>query len=429
MSPGADIAVFGPRTGNVHKALAGKDFETVERAVEFYERLYSDIRIASGAAVVLRSDDSGDEDINIMMPELNSRGLNGSFPSSLLIDDTGGYTRMTGTQIQTIGANGHEIINHSTHHGDPVSTAAAIDNIAEMQSLLISTHDVHCDAFVQPGTWLNNHMGIYTADEAEGWYGNLMRGNFAASGAYVDDPSKLGITHPFPAWRKFGGEYQENDDAATAAAVQAQIDEVIARNGFLHILIHGYLLNEPSQMTTATYQTILNYIQTKRNAGLLDVLTFTGSLYAQRGPYVNLIADPGFELSATGALVGWEVFLGAPTIVAPGGGIPFDGTKVAQVDANNMIRWRCPNNTFRKGELLIRARAVAANTNAVVDVYSRGGATPDYTRTTAVTNAGWTDIRIALGPRGPGASSFRFVLSSDSAANAAYFDGARLIKR
>lgn len=424
-----NIEFFGGGVSSrVATQLAGKDFETIERAQEYYERIYSGIRIPSGAAVVLRSDDSGDEELNIMTPELNSRGLNGTFAESLLIDDPGTYTRLTATQIQTMAAQGHEIANHSTHHDDPTSSALAVARIAEMQSLLLA-QDIHCDSFIQPGTWLDNHMGIYTADEAESrWYGNLMRGNFAASGAYVDDPSKLGITHPFPAFRKYGGEHQENDDAATAAAVQAQIDEVIARNGYLHILIHGYLLNEPGQMTTATYQTILNYIQTKRNAGLLDVLTFTGALYAERGPYINLIADPGFELSATGALVGWEVFLGAPAIVAPGAGIPFDGVNVAQVNNANMLRWRCPNNTFRKGELLIRARSSGANTNAVVDVYSRGGATPDYTRTTAVTNAGWTDIRIALGPRGPGASSFRFVLSGDAATNV-YFDGARLIKR
>lgn len=429
-----NIQFFGGGSGGrVRTRVPGKTFYTFDEAAEYYAQIYSGIRVATGAAVVLRSDDSGVNDLNVLMPELDSRGLNGSFSQTLEIDDDGGFTRLTPAQIKTIATHGHETINHSVHHRDP-SPGDAVSDIRGFQQYMVD-NDIHCDSFIQPGTWSDAKAGIYVASEAEiGWYANLMRGNFAASGAYVDDPSKLGVTHPFPAFRKYGGEHQENLDNNTVAQIKADIDEVIARNGYFHILLHGYLLNSGSFLTTADYQSILDYIVTKRDAGQLDVLTFTGSIFATRGPYINLIADPGFELSNVPLIgwpgpgwVGWETFSGTPSTEITG--VALAGAQVGRTSDVNVIRWRCPNNTFRKGQLTIYARSrVAANCTARVNVYNSGGSSPDYTRDTAVTNGAWTKITIALGPRGPGAASFRFTLSSADG-NEVIWDQAQLIKR
>ncbi len=405
--------------------IPGNSFGSVESAQEYFEAKYEGIRVQSGAAVVIRSDDSGLREYDTIMPLLDERGLCGSFAEN--IDIVSAYDTNTVTEMAVLASHGHEIINHSAVHDNPFPGAEATERIVRFQQAMVD-NDIFCDSFIQPGSWTNDRAGIDSVAAAEEqWYRELMQANFAASGAYVPDPSLLGVTRGFNAFRRYGGLYQENLDNDTVATIKADIDEVIARNGFFHILLHGYFIDEPGQLTAAQYEDILDHIVLRRDAGELDVLSFTGSIYATRGPYINLINDGSFELSgAAGHFVGWETFTGTPTIL--GTADAYSGTYVGVTDSSNVLRYRMPVGNFPRGELRIRARAAAANATARVDVWGTTGGSPSYTRDTAVTNAGWTEIRINVGPQGPGLGSFRIFLSSTDA-NDVWWDDAWLIKR
>lgn len=415
----------------LHPQVPGKDFESTDRAVEFYERRYSGIRVPTGAAVVIRSDDSGIQDHSVAGPLLNARALPGSFVTNTGIQPYSSRTHMTLAEIAELRGWGHEIINHGATHLDPASVADMRADINLCQQDLID-NNVYADSFVQPGNWTTYYVD--TVDEVESrWYDPYFRGNFAATGHYLTDPSLLGTTHPFMAWRKFGGGFQQLLDSTTPAAAMAMVDEAIARSGFVHLLHHNYFLDEVGHWTTADYTTLVDYIKTKRDAGVLDVLTFTGSLFAQPGPYINLCSDPDFELShndpfpaTTVTWYGWEPFSGNPT--CPVHANALTGVQVARTNNADVLRKRMPRDSFAQAEVQIYARADAANTGAVITVLGDTGVNTTYTRTTPVTNAGWTEIRFLLCPKGPTTGSIRFLLGSDSA-NYVLWDKCRIIKR
>jgi peptidoglycan/xylan/chitin deacetylase (PgdA/CDA1 family) len=414
--------------------LPGKGFTLVDRAVEYYERRYQGIRVPTGAACVIRSDDSGLTEHDIVGPLLNARALTGSFVTNTRIQPYSTFTHMTTAQIAELRGWGHEIINHGADHRDPASYAAMFADIALCQQDLIDVN-VYADSFVQPGNWTNLYVDTIAEVENK-TYDRFFRGNFAASGHYVQDPSELGVTHPFMAWRKFGGMYQELLDLHPTTDLFAMVDEVIARSGFFHMLHHNYLIDTvgAGRWTTADYTAVVDYIKAKRDAGLIDVLSFTGSLFAEVGPYINICTDPDFELShndpfpaTTTTWVGWEPFTGSPSCPVVGG-LALSGTQVAQTTNADVLRKRMPRDSFAQAEVTIYARSSGANTGAVITVLGGSGGTATYTRTTAVTNAGWTKIQFLLAPMGPSTASIRFLLASDSG-TPVYWDSCRIIKR
>lgn len=62
------------------------------------------------------------------------------------------------------------------------------------------------------------------------------------------------------------------------ATVLAKIDATISRNGFLTLFFHRIVdsdADEANDYLTADFQTISDYLKTKQDAGLLEVITYS----------------------------------------------------------------------------------------------------------------------------------------------------------
>ena len=354
-----------------------------------WDALYSGCTFKRGA-VSIRFDDGTDDDYTYTFPLLTARNMVAGFAVVNSLLDTA--LHMTTAQALELQAAGMEMMCHSeTHSPDPADYAEFVTETSGAKTNL-NTKGLQGDQFVQPGSWVGTY---YFTDEAQlsSPEGLLFRKEFAAFGGYVSGLYEISNHMALPRKVRYGYPHVSGYDKSLAT-LQGYVDTCSKYGVGIELLFHSRDIGEVGFISAADFESFLDYCQTARDAGLIDVLNPTAQLYAAKSdtPH-NLLADGDFELSATGAWIYWVIVAGAPTVV--GGG---RSGNAAQVDNSNYVEQFLGGKSLRGLRVRAYAKAVSASTTARIVVQDPSDTSRlNRTVNTSVTNAGWTAIDFHVG--------------------------------
>lgn len=375
---------------NVFNSLDNVHTEEIVLNRPLYESIYADIRY-NRSIVSMRFDDAKRADYETVFPLLAERDLVGTF---LVISDkvqTPLGTYATVAEVLEMQEAGMEIVIHTKTHGtNPVDHDDFIAETAGARDTL-NTLGFHVDSGSGCGTWTGEYL-FDDIDKRLSRAGRLVREEFAAFYSYVEWDDLYNYIHSLPHRDRFGWRGSCGEEK-TLAQLQEQVDLTIRYGGGLHLYWHAENIGTVDHISVADFTSCLDYIQTKRDAGLIDDLTLTSQLFAQKSPTkVNQVHDPGFGLSVTGTWLGWEIAAGAPEVVAGG-----RSGNCASVDTDNYIRQCFITPNMRSMRLVAWAKSDdATDVTAKIRVKNIAGTAIDQSAT-AVVGAAWTEIVLNFG--------------------------------
>lgn len=205
-----------------------------------------------------------------------------ALPCAVAINTTGLNTgESAGVTISTIEEwvkqNGIEPANHARSHNDAVGEFAVRDTVVGALNIIkAGLPEFDVDLFIMPGVSGTKYDGFESGVDPEKW-------NSHYAGRIIMDNHAV-ITSAMRGW---GGASQGNivgidrmgfDTASWAAEVERQVDRTILNKGHLEIFMHPSFIG--GQITAARVTQVLEYLATKRDAGVLEVLTPSAAAWA-----------------------------------------------------------------------------------------------------------------------------------------------------
>ena len=315
---------------------------------------------APRAAIFLRFDDGPGTDATVYT-ELLERNLVGGFAVVENLIGTGTY--LTLAQIMGMQINGMEIMHHSKTHPTVASLSAA--NALGLSGFLEETAysaarlramGLNVQMFIQPGTMsgADNPMHINNDEKLLSKYGDVLKRGYRAMQGYIytNGSAIAGM----PNSRPWGHASAYTIESNTLVQLQAAIDTIIKYGGVGGFNSHSFNFGTAGKLSWADFYAFLDYIKTKRDAGLLDVLTPTGACFCRRGNYLEQTIDPTFETFTTASSGRWMLNGGA-TIETSGG---HGGNNFAQIPYGGgagSIQIHMAVNGYRTIELSFWAKA------------------------------------------------------------------------
>lgn len=215
-------------------------------------------------------------------PEMEARG----FKYSLALC-SGQWDRAENTGVTAAMVNGWvagglaEVWNHSKDHGSGDGTeagwkAAILDGLTELRAQLPAAQ---IDGFAPPGSAGTDFGGFLTGTTLEQFHatdgGRFILSHHAVAAGYLGAATRWQDGTP----RQGLGHYTL--DSYTLAQVQNLVQGAEADKRALQFMLHPSLLDNGTNITTATFVSILDYIQSEAAAGRLQVV----------GPYAQLLTD------------------------------------------------------------------------------------------------------------------------------------------
>ena len=354
-----------------------------------YESVYSDIRY-NRSIVSLRFDDGPIADHTTIFPLLTARNLVASF--AVISDDVVAGAGLSSVECLEMQEAGMEFCGHSKTHGvDPSDFDEFVAETTGARDTLNGL-GINISSFVQPGTWVDEH-DYDDISKINTKAGRELRNEFAAFFAYIYDEDAL-YRYSLPHRHRFGVN-KLSGDTQTLVQLQARLDAAISLGAGLIILFHTANIDSGGgNISLADFTTFLDYIETQVDTGLLDNLTMTSQLFAQKSSTkINYLYDPDFELSATGAWLGWEIVAGVPQVV--GGGRTGN---CAQIDGTKYIQQSFATKSMRSCRVKAWAKS-SDGTNVTATLRVRD--TADVSRLdiseSVVVGAVWTEIVLEVG--------------------------------
>lgn len=361
-------------------------------------------------AVALRVDHGVDQFLSTFWPLLKARGMPASMginPTSMVKTvNNSDPTTTTWAQLFAAHREGFEIWSHCSAHLDPAATGNSLE-----YEIVESKKAIEAQGFVVNGISSPGISPCLTPDysgnfnPATSWtsyVGRLYLANYA-----LIEASNLswGAMRYLPT----DGCYDLGHftlDGLTQAAATAQLDQAIAAGASIEFMFHPkFIFDGTVTMTTAAFTGFLDYLQTKRDAGLVEILTSSGLAFADDGSSrrVNLIRDGGLEgqTSLSGSSTPWVAGAGTGAVINSDGGhtgskyihIPVSAASQTVAQSNATIR-----NFNVHGQTMIAeawARCTGANNEARMTVTDPSDSSKILVgKTVALTVAGgWTKIR------------------------------------
>lgn len=228
-------------------------------------------------AIALRIDHQLDPFIAKVQPLLKARSI--PYAIGLVSRSVGNPaaayepTTATWADVRNLVMNeGGEIWCHSATHSDGTSF---YDEIVTSKAE-IESHGIRVMGWQQPGAPATySHQSINAMDNEAG---RLIRANYGLFETYI--PGTVYRTLPTNgAW----GHDHRTIDALTLASAQSDLDKAIQYGFGLEFMLHPLNLDLAGYMTTATLTSFLDYLVTKRDAGLIEILTPSGLAFADPG--------------------------------------------------------------------------------------------------------------------------------------------------
>jgi len=361
---------------------------------EFTRRRGGKIGTAGKAVIALRFDDPINGLINSgVATELANLGIpasaahcSGSFTAADLIalSNLGTWTTVRDWALK----QGMEVWHHGGNHQDATGTAALTGQIiTSLTTLKTSLPALEVNKWMQPGVGGTNYDGFAFTDKAELWYqhpaGKMILTEHAISSGQIP-----GLIRQLDGKPRNGLLHTMVDAPAKLAAVYDHIDAAIEEGAGLCIMLHPNNLDKVGDYITSTdYKTLLAYLATLRDQGVIEILTVSGLLCADSdsGKWTQLIRNGTFAAGLT-------KWLGTSGWTATGGVASTAGTTLL-AQSQSMLR----HGWMRGGTMQLRAE-VRATTGAVVRLqqYSDLDA-PNWTAEKDVTlsaSTDWVPVRL-----------------------------------
>jgi len=411
---------------STYAAAINEVLEDIDNTVDMwrmgkYEALYAGTTYKRGI-VSLRFDDGRDDDYDVVYPLLAARNLVGGFAVSEAKLDEADY--MTTAEALELQMHGNEIMCHSRNHGaDPAGYTAFLDETATAADDL-RTAGFCINQFIQPGTWTGTY-NFTTEEQLLSREGRLIRNNFAAMSAYMATPESYEMSNHFGLPRRYRyGQANHSAYAASLATLEDYVDKVSQYGLGYTALFHPSNFDTADNITTADFTSFLDYVETARDAGLIDVMTPTAQYYATKSPTkVNLIDDGDFELSATGAWVFWQIIAGAPTVEAAAG---ITGN-AAKVNSTAYIQQYIGGKNLRSLAIDCWAKSATGDA-ATARVLVRDSTGTELIKAVETAVAGtWTHIFFTVGVR-PAMAYVRVALLNNGSGPDVLFDNVQVYK-
>lgn len=256
--------------------------------------------------VALRFDDYQDAFRTNIYPLLAARGL----PASMALISRFNTAQSWGAgttwaDIISWNRNGVEMWSHGTNHNDyiPEGYAGLYREIVTSKAE-IEAQGIKCKGWIKPGvtplTAATPYDGLASlSDWGESEVGRLIIDNYAISEAYAGGSYRL-----LPTKQHHGLDHQTISEGVTLANAQAKLDMIADRGYGIEFMIHSGNIGESGNMSLAEFTTFLDYIVTKWEAGLIDVLTPSGLCFADPGTSrrLNLLISESFETASQWSL-------------------------------------------------------------------------------------------------------------------------------
>lgn len=347
----------------------------IERLRRNVASIYTDAGVqAPRGAVVLMFWDGDAEDSSYTSGQLVARNLPGSFYPPYNYIGTGG--KMTWSQVRALQDAGHEVGAETRNHTAVSDDATWVD---EVETVLddFATQTLYIQSGAQPGVWTGNYNLDNSAKVNDTLYEQVLQANYVGWDAYITDDQGSSSIRSFPNVRPIGGIHY-TIEAGTVADIEAHVDAVIRQQGLIVFGAHSRNLGATNYISKADFQTALDYIQTKRDAGYIDVITYSAACAGRRHATIpNLWPDPTWDLSgAAGALYPAFSATGSPVIVNSGART---GTYALKVNSTNYVTYVLNAEAFRSGffECWIASASagVAATFNCTIRQVDANGAT------------------------------------------------------
>ena len=307
-----------------------------------YDAVYDGVTAANSLLAILTYDGE-DVDYLEFYPILRDRALpySSMIPSSLV--NTADH--VTTANLLEMEAHGIEIGCHSASHGSVVWNygtfgAETVTAIAALRAL-----GVYCQSFSPPGNWhayaehappdSSPDFDFISAAKVDNTRANrIIRECALGWGSYVDlDYALHSGAHAWtgiPSARR-NAVYLHSKETASLATLKAEIDALAYMRAFTIMAWHPqYLDTGGAYLSLADFTTLMNYIVTARDAGYIDVVTFSAGLMAKQAKTrLNLLNNAGFETNSTKY---WKV-ANSPTVEGSGR----TGAYCARVNATDTL--------------------------------------------------------------------------------------------
>lgn len=285
------------------------------------DRRRNRMSVGDKAVISLRFDDGTIEDYTKTFPALKANQLIGSFaiiPNYVGLDGT----RLNETQINEMVGYGMEICSHSYTHATPGpggSNEAENHEIIDSKDYL-SGKGWKIDTFVTPGTWSGDSALTTDSQWENSRLGRIIRANYL-----VANQQMLSMWDDFPLGDRYGLSHFSTT-TFNLSTLEGLIDDACNKKTPLGLLFHSTDFDKPNRITTEDFATLCRYIKTKRDAGLLEVLSIPGVMFASKTGARETILKHNFDYIP--GYFKFKSWYGRGTILTDGG---YSGSNYAKV--------------------------------------------------------------------------------------------------
>jgi len=282
-------------------------------------------------AVALRFDHQIDPFLAKVAPLLKARALpyGIGIVSRSIGNPAAAYepTVATWSNIRTQILNeGGEIWCHSATHSDGTSF---FDEIVTSKKE-IEAQGIRVIGWQQPGGPATyEHHSIAAMDDEPG---RLIRATYGLFETYIPGT----VYRALPTNGSWGHDHR-TVDAMVLPAVKADVDLAIQYGFGIEFMLHAQNLDQSGYMTSATFAAFLDYLVSKRDGGLIEVLTPSGLAFADPGSSRRFQLTPfgSFENVATSPIPAPWAESGAAWSIGTDGG--HSGSNYLRVPATQSL--------------------------------------------------------------------------------------------
>ena len=289
---------------------------------------------------------------------LTDRGLPAGYAMITRFDQQPAWTQgVTKADVAQWNHNGIEIHSHGTNHLDPSpqGDAGLIDQIVQSKAE-IAAWGVKCQGWMQPGaTKLGAELPYGqtgTFSDLTNRAGQLIRQTYPFSEMEID-----GVHRNLPHGAFHGLDHVTVSDGMSLEDAKSDVDDAVHHKSGLELMCHSGNLGV-SGMSLRDFTALLDYIVAKREAGLIEVLTPSGLMFADRSTHrLDLLYDGTFAAMRTGdstAAASWTLLWDTGITVQTSGGNegrhflrwPATALNLANQRAEDLIRRNFSGETF-----------------------------------------------------------------------------------
>lgn len=239
----------------------------------------------NAGAVALRFDDWQNSFKSTFFPLLKERGIPASMALISEFSSAVWGNTTTWSDILEFNSNGIEIFCHGKDHKDYIGYSGLYENIVTAKEI-IESKGIKVQGFAIPGVTpiytteqrgnSRPYNGLTSMSDYNSPEGNLIIQTYGISESYAS-----GVFREMPN-RMFHGSGHVTLNLVSLAAAKANVDYAISTRTCLRFMTHAGEIGEANNMTLSNWTEFIDYCVTKRDAGLLEILTPSGLVFADR---------------------------------------------------------------------------------------------------------------------------------------------------